>query len=241
MTAEEMIKSFVEDTPACNLKPNRRWATRWRHEWLYSCKKVNQSGVYYEYNDPVMVKARWSFHHEYMLKYNLHYEISMTYDETWSQNRRGRRMKWHKARAFVGSRRKSFVSKKMSRALTNIPGPHIERPLALMDDASHAVKTQRQMCQHEDTMNDPIQYMKEGITVILSFFLSGHRGPIGICCHEGKVPHDLMEEINKNYIGVARVLSSTTERTHFVNGSVIAELYRDLYGPVPLPYIDFLR
>jgi hypothetical protein len=113
--------------------------------------------------------------------------------------------------------------------------------LALMDEASHAVKTQRQMCQHEDTMNDPIQYMKEGITVILSFFLSGHRGPIGICCHEGKVPHDLMEEINKNYIGVARVLSSTTERTHFVNGSVIAELYRDLYGPVPLPYIDFLR
>ncbi len=67
VTAEEMIKSFVEDTSACKLKPNRRWATRWRHEWLYSCKKVNQSGVYYEYNDPVMVKARWSFHNEYML------------------------------------------------------------------------------------------------------------------------------------------------------------------------------
>ena len=186
----------------------------------------------------VIFKARWSFHHEYMLKHNLHYEISMTYDETWSQNRRGRRMKWHKARAFVGSRRKSFVSKKMSRALTNIDGPDIERPLALMDEASHAVKTQGQMCQHEDTMNDPIQYMKEGITVILSFFLTGHRGPIGICCHERKVPHDIMEEINKNYEGVARVLSSTAERTHFVNGSVIAELYRTLYSPVPLPYMQ---
>ena len=81
---------------------------------------------------------------------------------------------------------------------------------------------------------DPIRRAREGITVVVSTFGNGTKGPLLVHLKENQWPKAIIDKYNSDprYIGRLRILTSGTE-THMMNAETTLQMLEQWLKPVP--------
>ncbi len=53
---QETLDAIVPKMPKAELKPNRKFAWRWRKQWFWSDRHINTHSQHYDINHPIMTK-----------------------------------------------------------------------------------------------------------------------------------------------------------------------------------------
>ena len=81
---------------------------------------------------------------------------------------------------------------------------------------------------------DPIRRSREGITVVVSTFGNGTKGPLLVHLKENQWPKAIIDKYNSDprYIGRLRILTSGTD-THMMNAETTLQMLEQWLKPVP--------
>ena len=212
-----------------HLKATARFAAKFKKTWGWSKRQVNTSGVYMDYNHPVMVASRART--RYRIEHNsVDMRLVLNYDQLWKQAYRPKQATLHKKRDQLGHREPATLSSSNAKVLHAAKLGCAARHVKLHRRGSKRMRDVVAEAQEADVRLDPVKKCRQGMTVCTSIWGDGTPGSLALNAPEGTIPESTRKKLNKIYVGKVYLMLSNSN-THFLTADTMIELWTELFAP----------
>ena len=158
------------------------------------------------------------------------------WDQLWKNKHRPKAKKLHKIQRKIGQPKRQQLNADQSRAVkrarAECGAEDLEEPVAPKRQRRKRLAAQGDAPDEDVVRIDPVKGAKDSITVVLSTFGSGHKGPMLLHPRSGHWPEALINKYNNDpqFHGRMRIICSGSD-THMMNSETTIQMVRALFKP----------